>query len=192
MDSPQHYFAITVGLFSCCILTSIIGAATGGASTQSTVVATKTTAKAVTNTATPAPPTATPTADQRVARITKAAIDGSFGRLSVDKQEAVWDESNGIATITITMKDQLDIPMLQRQVKVLAFDIQRTFWQSSFKANEVDIIFKGPVVDIYGNNSIGSYGYVYLTKDTAALFNWANLTQDTAWNVYDTSEVRQK
>ena len=56
--------------------------------------------------------------------------------------------------------------------------------------SDVQVNVNGQLVDQYGHTSTGAWGSCELTSTTAAKFVWGNLTQDSAWSVYDNTFIR--
>lgn len=140
--------------------------------------------------ATPAAtPTALPKPTLRSVVSQVAARAGLYGNYATDVKTDL-DTATGTATVTITIGDQFDYNAGITTVKIVTFQVEHDLWTNAeIKAlgglSEVDVVVLGPTQDQYGNSSTGKYGEADLTQATASLFNWGNLTFDSAWGDYD-------
>ncbi len=137
---------------------------------------------AATPTDTPIPtpiPTKPLSLDEQIQRVTLAAVQavtvGSHATVAVD---------NGAVTETEMLNDcctRVD------DIHLECFTLMNAIWADSMHAaiTVVDIHLTANLVDKYGRPSIGDVGQCTLTSDTEKKFVWQNLTQDSAWEVYD-------
>jgi hypothetical protein len=133
-------------------------------------------------TARPAP-TATLTPQQTLTRLVTSVANTHDYTVTVALQDG------GVVIVTETLKP--NSIAASSLIKLDMFTIQRTLWTKWHgPLTEVDVNVEGPLQDAYGNVSTGLYAHTQLTAATASLFNWANLDQDSAWNVYDAAYIR--
>lgn len=126
---------------------------------------------------TPTTPGPTPTIQQRI----QALVD-SNATLD-DKATSSYD--GHAVTVTVTLSEAFDNNGYQLAIRSNCFAINKALWQNVHGLDSVEIDFLGPLVDAYGNNSIGGMGMCQLTATTEKLFNWNNLDADQAWSDYD-------
>jgi hypothetical protein len=100
--------------------------------------------------------------------------------------------SKGVATITYTLTATLDPSTTAQDIKNGTCQLMQQLYTSDLPITEVDYEVDGPLVDQYGNTSVGPYAQVTLTAATAKLFNWSNLSPDQAWGDYDSAWVRTR
>lgn len=87
--------------------------------------------------------------------------------------------------VSVTAQDNFTKGMVRDGIKLDAFVIEQAIWTRPVTANQVYVGFYGQTVDRYGNESTSLIANVTLTRETAAKFNWKNLTSRTAWEAYD-------
>lgn len=157
------------------VLLAIVGAISNAQNPQTQ--ASPTTQTQPTSNATTAP-TATLTTTQRVQQLVQAnaTLD--------DKVET--SVQGGTVVVTETLSEAFDNNGYQLAMKDNCFNIEKALWTSKFgNLTDIEINFQGPLVDQYGNTSVGAMGACELLAATAAKFNWSNLSPDMAWQDYD-------
>jgi hypothetical protein len=83
-----------------------------------------------------------------------------------------------------------DIAKSQERAKTLCFQVQRALWTSGVTLKEATVTVLGPVQDDYADMILDAHGVAELSAKTAAGFDWAALTPDSAWSRYDSVWLR--
>lgn len=139
-----------------------------------------------------ATPSATPATPQgRLDALAHQAIGGMVGSVTT-----TYNEQRSVVTVTATLtgavaRTPADIAAMQERVKLLCFDAQRALWTSGAPLRGVKVSILGPIYDDYFDLITDWYGVADLTFVTAAKLDWAGLSADRAWAVYDSAVVRQ-
>ncbi|HKB46312.1 MAG TPA: hypothetical protein VKC57_01350 [Ktedonobacterales bacterium] len=139
-----------------------------------------------------ATPSATPaTLQGRLDALAHLAIGGMVGSVTT-----AYNEQSSVLTVTGTLtgavaRTPADIAATQERVKLLCFEAQRVLWTSGTPLRAVKVSILGPMYDDYFDLITDWYGVADLTSATAAKLDWARLSADNAWAVYDSAVVRQ-
>lgn len=139
---------------------------------------------AMTATAAPTPkPTATPTLIQAYTAIVKRTT-GS------DAVQTDYDPSTKTLAIIDNIGEQINTSAAVLIFRGHAMQIfQDIYTGHEPHPDDVTIRFLGPTQNAYGQSDPnGYYASAELTADTASQIVWANLTQDQAWQVYDSTD----
>lgn len=140
-------------------------------------------------------PTATPkplTRLQRAQPLVHNGIKHSGAESSIKSWTVESDDSTKTFSVSIVLGEQLSTDIAQITMRALAFYIFRDMYTSAkVSIDEVNITFNGPLIDKYGQTSVGLYGVADLTFPTAQKFVWDNLTPRSAWDAYDNAMMRQ-
>lgn len=139
--------------------------------------------------ATPTPepsptPTPPPTVQQQLQDIMQHA-DLTYGTRKATNYDA---KANSVVVIYYIPHDEVwDKANEVSQIKINCFATLKALWQSHLTGDFTDtkVVVQGDLEDAYGNTSVGNVGTCELFKDTARKFNWDNMDQDSAWEVYD-------
>ena len=101
------------------------------------------------------------------------------------------------ASVKVTLRVGGAVPMTddrvsvaQEMTKTICLREQQAIWTSGVAMKAVTVTVLGPTQDEYANIVDGPYGAAELEAPTAASFNWASLSADTAWNRYDYAFLR--
>jgi hypothetical protein len=154
--------------------------ATGGASRAM---------KAATPLATPALAAAPGPASQLGERARQAI--GTLAR----KIAVQWDAGAQTATITITVAGR--VPLTSQQVaaahelvKLICYKMAAALWSSGVELSAVTLLVLGPMQDAYANIITDWYGVATLKASSAQRIQWASVSADAAWNLYDQQMLR--
>lgn len=124
-------------------------------------------------------PTNTPTVKQNIVQLVDSHTSDA------DKIEFPQNDGKTVV-VQITLSEQLDSNSARITIQDNCFNIQQALWTAHIASlKDVDLAFRGPSVDKFGNKSIAPYGVCDLTKATAAKFRWDNLNAQSGWNAYD-------
>jgi len=158
----------------------IIGATSnsdGSASQASTTPTVQATRPPATPTATPKP-TATLTVSQRVQQLVSS-------NASEAKSVKTTYASNDVE-VNIVLDEAFDNGSYRSIIQDNCFNIQKALWTGHIASlDDVNIAFSGPATDKYGNPMTAAFAECELGAQTAAKFNWSNLSQQSAWQAYD-------
>lgn len=174
---------IGIGILACCLcvcsaaVSDVIDSANTPAATPTVTGAQS--AQASTDTPAPTPkPTATLTASQRVQKLVS---DNASDAKSIKTTYTGND-----VEVNITLNEQLDQSDARSTIQQNCFQIEQALWTGHIaKLDDVNIAFSGPATDKFGNVVTVPYGECDLGHASAAKFNWAGLTQQSAWQAYD-------
>jgi hypothetical protein len=75
------------------------------------------------------------------------------------------------------------------EIHLECFNAQKALWTAHLDLTEVLVQISMNVVDQYGNASNQLVATCDLVSATAQKFNWDNLDQDSAWQVYDNTSI---
>jgi len=121
---------------------------------------------------------------------TRQAI-GTLAR-AIDVQ---WDAATQTATITITIAGL--VPLTDQQVaaahalvKLLCYKANAALWSSGVTLSQVKLLVLGPMQDTYANIITDWYGVATLRASSAQRIQWASVSPDAAWNLYDQQMLR--
>lgn len=137
------------------------------------------------STATPtvyATPSATPTAlDMQILR----ALGGQAQSVTTAPGSGA-----GALVVTITISGtvpstQADIAAAQERVKTLCYQALHALLTGGRATGDVTIVVLGPMLDEYANRVNNVYGSAIVEPRTAGRLDWAQLTPDSAWPLYD-------
>lgn len=179
-------FVVGVAILACVLFVcsaTIAGVAQSISESDATptaAVASQPTQAQATSTPTrPVTPTPTPTAKQRIQQlVTSNATDA-------DKIDITQNDGRDVS-VTITLKEALDQADARNSIQQNCFSIEKALWTAPLTGlDDVDLAFRGPATDAFGNPTTAPYGECDLSAPTAAKFNWSNLTPSTAWHAYD-------
>lgn len=90
---------------------------------------------------------------------------------------------------TVPMTDDR-VSAMQELTKAICLREQQAVWTSGVALKDATVTVLGPTQDEYANIVDGPYGAAELDATTAAGFNWASLSADSAWNRYDYAFLR--
>lgn len=131
-------------------------------------------------------PTATPTPTARDELILRA-LGGMAQSVTTTS-----DAGSGALVVSITIGGTIPngdavIAAAHERVKTLCFLALRTLWTTGTAAptGSVTIVVLGPMLDEYANHIINLYGSAIVEPRTGARLDWARLTPDSAWALYD-------
>lgn len=176
---------VGIGILACALF--VCSAAIAGVVQSATESNTPTPAAAVSQptdtptslsspTATPKP-TATPTMLQRIQKlVSDNASDDDHNGATL---------SGDVIIATVQLSEALDNADYRNIIQQNCFAIEKAIWGAHLSISDANITFRAPATDKYGNPSLAVAGHCGLTKQTAAKFNWGNLTPQTAWDAYD-------
>jgi hypothetical protein len=175
-DMPRAHIVRPKTILALALLAAGICLGVAGCASPSQVVTTHATATAQ------GTPTATPTA-------LEALILRNLG----GQAQAVTTAPGtapGSLVVTITISgtipsDAAAIAAAHERVKTLCYLTLRAMWASMPPAGEVTITVLGPTLDEYANRTINLYGSTIVESRTGARLDWAQLTPDSAWALYD-------
>ena len=118
-------------------------------------------------------------------RITQLVHDNASNFSKIDMTQ----NDGKTVVVQITLNEALDKGSARAMIQENCFNVEKALWTARIASlNDVDLAFRGPAVDKFGNNSIAPYGVCDLTKATAAKFNWDNLSPPAAWDAYDSAQ----
>lgn len=181
-----------IGLFCLISVTNFI--TTGGKGVSNTDVTP--TSAAPTPTDTPIPtqaPTAKPkpkTMNQQLNDIVQHA--GLLGNVSPPTYGGIYTTSDkSVAVGDYVGQGDLTNGLTVQEIKLECFDAQKALWTSGVasKISDVTMGVSMDVIDQYGKQSVQIVATCELSKDTAQKFVWGNLTDDSAWEVYDNTFI---
>ncbi len=176
----QGSVALVAALLMGCLLVGC-GVASGGASHTATPTAT---------------PLATP---ELIAAAGPATQLGAHARQAIGTLartiDVQWDAATQTATITITIAGL--VPLTDQQVvaahalvKLLCYKANAALWSSGVALSQVKLLVLGPMQDTYANIITDWYGVATLRASSAQRIQWASVSPDTAWNLYDQQMLR--
>jgi len=135
-------------------------------------------------------PTATnpPSPEQVLTTLLKSALQHDRGH--TDGLKVGYEIGDENLDVTLNAQDNLTDDLTRFGIKQDAMSVFRaiyTQWPASLgaKPQQVTSHDMGKTVDKYGNEGTGAWGTAILYRETAAKFNWNNLTGDQLWNLYD-------
>lgn len=106
-----------------------------------------------------------------------------------------WDAAARTATITITVAGR--VPLTSQQVaaahelvKLICYKAAAALWSSGVALGAVTLLVLGPMQDAYANIITDWYGVATLKASSAQRIQWASVSADTAWNLYDQQMLR--
>ena len=96
------------------------------------------------------------------------------------------------ASVHITVTIGGAVPLTSQQIsaaqeltKALSLREERAMWTSGVSLKDVKVTVMGPTQDEYANIVAQPYGVAMLDAPTAARFDWASLSADSAWDRFD-------
>jgi hypothetical protein len=152
-------------------------------------------APTATPTATPArtvgPPAPTPTPiptkplslDEQIRSVTLTAVQQvtQGAHATVEVYDGEVDETEMLADCCARDDD----------IHIECFKLMHAIWHDSMARDikNVDVRLTATLVNKYGQTSIGDVGQCVLSRGTEQKFVWENLTQDSAWDAYDSTWI---
>jgi hypothetical protein len=137
---------------------------------------------------TPVPPTPTPNLSTEAGLVayTKNVLSGVTLSGSITSVTAEGEVLH--VTEYIDGNGVWDNSAAKTDVQDDSFTIQKAIWTDSKLKPNVSVVYvdiQSDLTDAYGNTSKGDIGRANLMADTAAKFNWNNLSAQDAWNNQD-------
>jgi hypothetical protein len=136
------------------------------------------------------PPVASATTQDALARRACAALGNQAQSL-----ETVYSAQTSSVRITVTVGGA--VPLTRQQIsaaqeltKSISLHEQQAMWVSGVALKEVKVTVMGPTQDEYAEIIAQVYGSVVLDAATAARFDWANLSAESAWDRYTSVYLR--
>lgn len=132
-------------------------------------------------------PTATPTA------LESLVLSALGGQAQTVKTAPGTAPGSLVVTVTISgtvPSTQADIAAAQERVRTISYQALRTLATGGKATGEVTIVVLGPLLDEYANRVNDVYGSAIVEPRTAARLDWAQLTPDSAWPLYDHDYLR--
>lgn len=183
MRSPRTHARRWIGALALLMGALLVGCA------PSAVAASHATTATATPLATPAL-VAAPGAAMQLGERTRQAI-GTLAR----KVEVTYDAAGRTATVSITISGV--VPLSDQQVaaahelvKLLCYKAGAALWSSGVALSQVTLLTLGPMQDTYANIITDWYGVAVITASSAQRIQWASLSPDAAWNLYDQRMLR--
>ena len=104
--------------------------------------------------------------------------------------KATYQQTGEVTHIVGTVSETVprtsgQVGAVQENVKALCFKIQRALWTSDIPVQDVTVTILGPMFDDYYDRIISWYGTAHLGAETASRFDWAGVSVDEAWMMFD-------
>lgn len=116
---------------------------------------------------------------------------GSLGQ----RVAATYDAQQQTATVTVTVTGP--VPLTDAQVAAahalvmqICYFAEPALWSSGVPLRELTLIVLGPMLDEYDDIISNWSGIAIVEASTAQRIDWASLTPDAAWNLYDQHLLR--